>query len=213
MGWKKRPTAQLLLKGCMLSPARILFMNRIHGWLCRSERWRKELEANLIPWVQDGVNLGSNVLEVGPGPGLTTDNLRARVTHLTALEIDSALASSLAARLHSSNVAVIQGDATALPFRDAQFSGAACFTMLHHVPSPVLQDRLLREVLRVLQPGGVLAGVDSLTSPYMRLVHIFDTLVPIDPATFRARLQTAGFDEIMVEANPRRFRFRAGKPT
>jgi ubiquinone/menaquinone biosynthesis C-methylase UbiE len=132
---------------------------------------------------------------------------------LTALEIDPALADSLAARMRATNVTVIRGDATAMPFPDAQFSGAVCFTMLHHVPSPALQDKLLGEVLRVLQPGGVLAGVDSLTSPYMRLVHIFDTLVPIDPLSFPGRLQNAGFEKILVETNPKRIRFRAQKPT
>jgi ubiquinone/menaquinone biosynthesis C-methylase UbiE len=187
-------------------------MNRIHRWLCRSERWRKELEGNVVPWVLDGVKLGSNVLEVGPGPGLTTDILRSQVNHLTALEIDSALAHSLAARMRSSNVTVIQGDATVMPFRDAQFSGAVCFTMLHHVPFPALQDKLLCEVRRVLEPGGTLAGVDSLTSPFMRLIHIFDTLVPVNPATFHTRLQNAGFENILVDTNPARIRFRARKP-
>lgn len=187
-------------------------MNRIHHWLCRSERWRKELEANVVPWVLGGVTLGSNVLEVGPGPGLTTDILRSRVAALTALEIDSGLANSLAARMHGGNVTVIQGDATSMPFENAQFSGALCFTMLHHVPSPALQDKLLGEIFRVLQPGGMVAGTDGLTSTYMKLIHLFDTLVPINPATFQGRLQAAGFEEILVEAKPTRFRFRARKP-
>ena len=34
------------------------------------------------------------------------------------------------------------GDATKLSFPDGRFSGAVCFSMLHHVPSPELQDRL-----------------------------------------------------------------------
>ncbi|MGO8786058.1 MAG: class I SAM-dependent methyltransferase [Terriglobia bacterium] len=187
-------------------------MNRLHHWLCGSARWRQELKSNVIPWVLDGVDLGANVLEVGPGPGLTTDILRSRIDRLTALEIDPSLANSLAARTRGSNVTAIQGDATAMPFANSQFSGAVCFTMLHHVPSAALQDKLLREVLRVLQPGGMLAGVDGLTSTYMRLIHIFDTLVPIDPSTFQARLKAAGFEEAMVEANSQRFRFRARRP-
>ena len=67
-------------------------MNLIHRWLCRSAGWRKQLEADVIPWVLRDVELGSEVLEVGPGPGLTTDLLRPRITHLTAIEIDSGLA-------------------------------------------------------------------------------------------------------------------------
>jgi SAM-dependent methyltransferase len=187
-------------------------MNRIHHWLCRSARWRRELEENVMPWVLNGVELGTGVLEVGPGPGLTTDILRPRIAHLTALEIDSALALSLAARMQGSNVTVIQGDATDMPFPDAEFTGAVCFTMLHHVPSLPLQDRLFREVFRVLKPGAMFAGVDGRTSLYMRLIHIYDTLVPIEPSTFRPRLEHAGFEEIFIEAKPQRFRFQARKP-
>ena len=85
-------------------------------------------------------------------------------------------------------------------------------TMLHHVPSPELQDRLLREVYRVLRPGSPFVGSDSLTSPLFRLVHLFDTLVPVAPDGFAARLEAAGFGEVDVEKAKGAFRFRARKP-
>ncbi len=184
-------------------------MNLIHRWMCRSARWRKVLELEVMPWVLKDVELGQEVLEVGPGPGLTTDLLRPRIARVTALEIDPALADSLAARLRGSNVTVIHGDATLMPFEDARFSGAVSFTMLHHVPSLALQDKLLREVRRVLKPGGTFAGVDSRQSFAMRLLHIHDTLVPVNPGTFGARLEVAGFQDIFVETNPYAFRFHA----
>jgi SAM-dependent methyltransferase len=186
-------------------------MNWIHHWLCRSSAWRKTLDER-IPWALDGVELGPDVLEVGPGPGLTTDLLRQRIARVTALEIDSVLAGSLATRLRESDVAVICGDATSMPFADAQFSGAVCFTVLHHVASVRLQDKVLREVLRVLAPGGVFAGVDSRQSLRMRLIHMGDTLVPVDPSGFRARLEAAGFRDILVESNKEAFRFHARRP-
>jgi len=167
------------------------------------------LEREVMPWVLDGVDLGPNALEVGPGPGLTTDLLRSRVARLTALEIDNALAVSLAARLRGSNVTALRGDATAMPFKDGSFSGAASFTMLHHVPSPALQDRLFKEVRRVLRPGGTFAGVDSLQSLRMRLFHIHDTLVPVDPQRLGSRLEAAGFGSVAVEIKGHAFRFRA----
>lgn len=165
-----------------------------------------------MPWVLSGVELGEEVLEVGPGPGLTTDLLRPHIAHLTALEIDPLLADSLASRLRGSNVTVIQGDGTAMPLGDAQFSGAVSFTMLHHVPSANLQDKLLREVRRVLKPGGMFAGVDSRQSLGMRLIHIHDTLVPVNPNTFSTRLEAAGFQDIFIETNARAFRFHARRP-
>ena len=186
-------------------------MNWIHNWLCRSERWRRTVERRL-PWALAHVDLGVNVLELGPGQGLTTDLLRARVPHLTAIEIDSQLAESLMARLHGGNVRVVKGDAAEMPFASAQFSASACFTMLHHVHTPTLQDQLLREVWRVLQPGGSFVGTDSLQGPFMRLIHIRDTLVPIVPDTFGDRLQAAGFQVMQIEKNSGAFRFHARRP-
>jgi SAM-dependent methyltransferase len=186
-------------------------MNRLHHWLCRSAGWRETIQQR-IPWALSGADLGPNVLELGPGPGLTTDVLRLAAQHITAIEVDPRLAQSLGSRLSGGNVEVIAGDATAMPFADAQFSGGVSFTMLHHVPSPELQDRLLREVWRVLEPGGVFVGSDSLQSLFMRLLHIGDTLVPVDPDTFALRLEAAGFQVLELEKNSHAFRFHARRP-
>jgi len=43
----------------------------------------------------------------------------------------------------------------------------------------------------------------------MRLIHIGDTLVPLDPRTLGGRLEKAGFYDVAVEANAERLRFRA----
>lgn len=186
-------------------------MNRLHHWLCRSDRWRTTLEQR-IPWVIEDFALGANVLELGPGAGLTTDLVRMSLPRLTALEIDPKLAADLGARLRGSNVQVIEGSATAMPFTSAEFTGAVSFTMLHHVPSPAMQDRVLGEVFRVLKPGGLFVGSDSLQSWLMRIIHIGDTLVPINPDTFGARLQRAGFEVLLVEKNSDAFRFCAQRP-
>jgi ubiquinone/menaquinone biosynthesis C-methylase UbiE len=186
-------------------------VNRLHDWLCRSARWRKTIQQR-VPWVLASADLGQNVLELGPGPGLTTDLLRLVTQRLTAIEVDSKLAERLSSRLGGSNVDVVTGDATQMPFPDAQFSAGVSFTMLHHVPSPELQDKLLREVWRVIKPGGIFVGSDSLQSLLMRLIHINDTLVPVDPDTFSARLEAAGFEVLAVEKNSDAFRFHARRP-
>lgn len=185
-------------------------MNRLHHWLCRSAWWRKTLQGR-VRWVMGCADLGQRVLEVGPGPGLTTDLMKQHVQSLTAIEIDQELAALLQSRLGSS-VRVVTGDATAMPFCNSQFSGVACFTMLHHVPSPELQDKLLRQVWRVLEPGGVFVGSDSLQSWWMRVIHIGDTLVPVPPDTFADRLEKAGFQVLELERNAAAFRFQARRP-
>ncbi len=187
-------------------------MNLAHRWLCRSASWKKAVEAYIVPWVLEGIDVGNKVLEVGPGPGITTDLLRTRVASLTCIEIDRKLAASLARRMEGGNVTVLHGDATAMSLPDASFDGALSFTMLHHVQSKALQDRLLAEVARVLRPGGILAGTDSLPGRYFRLLHLFDTMVLVDPGTFPERLRVAGFTDIQVDVNPYAFRFRARRP-
>jgi len=186
-------------------------MNRYHRWLCRSNRWQKKIEPRMS-WVLSGLELGPEVLEVGPGPGLTTDRLRGDARHVTAIEIDPHLAESLSHRMRGSNVTVVQGDASSIPFEDAKFSAAVSFTMLHHVPSRELQDKILREICRVLKPGGVFAGSDSLPSLSMRLIHIGDTMILVDPKTFSSRLEAAGFRDVLVEPADQAFRFRARRP-
>lgn len=187
-------------------------MNRLHRWLCRSDRWR-DCVAERLPWAIGDTDLGPDVLEIGPGPGLTTDLLRASVPRLTVLEIDARLATSLRARLQGSNVRVIEGDATAMPFAESLFSGAVSFTMLHHVPSQALQDRVLAEVLRVLKPGGCFVGSDSLQNWLMKIIHLGDTLVPVNPDTFGARMESVGFEVVEVQKNSQAFRFRARRPS
>jgi SAM-dependent methyltransferase len=130
-------------------------MNTVDRWYCRSDTWRYTVSERLLSWVLAGVDLGPDVLEVGPGPGLTTDVLAERVRHLTCVEVDPAPAASLA----GPQLEVIEADAIDLPFAAGRFSGAVSCTMLHHVPSPELQDRLLAEVARVLAPGRVAGRV------------------------------------------------------
>lgn len=188
-------------------------MNRFHRWYCRTGHWRHTIQDQIVPWVLRGIDLGDRVLEIGPGPGLTTDVVARDVRSLTAVEIDADLAARLRDRFAGTNVTVETGDATELPYPDGTFTGAVSFTMLHHVPSAELQDRLLREVRRVLRPGGVFAGSDSRTSPVFRLAHVADTMVLVDPETMSERLADAGFTAVDVQVAKGAFRFRATVPT
>jgi SAM-dependent methyltransferase len=113
----------------------------------------------------------------------------------------------------NTNVTVQCGDATAMPFPDQVFSGAACLTVLHHVRSLTLQDQLFAEVYRVLRPGGIFAGTDSMQSLLMTIFHIRDTMLPVDPAALPRRLETAGFRDVKVEIGGAPFRFLARRPS
>jgi hypothetical protein len=51
-------------------------VNEEHLRLCSSPEWARLVEDEILPWVTEGYELGDDLLEVGPGPGLTTDILR-----------------------------------------------------------------------------------------------------------------------------------------
>lgn len=186
-------------------------MNKAHLQFCSSPEWARLVSGELLPWVLDGYELGDDLLEVGPGPGLTTDVLRRQAARVTAVELDLDLAGKLAARLAGSNVTVIAGDVTRLPFPADRFSSAACLTMLHHIPSPAQQDAALAELARVLKPGGSLLGSDGLDTPARRELHEGDVFVPVDPGTLVARLRAAGFAHADVGLAGDRLRFAATK--
>ena len=187
-------------------------MNRVHNMLCSSGWWSRVAEHELVPFGVHGVDLGDDVLEVGPGFGATTRVLAPRVDRLTVVELDPGYCERLRAELDGA-VTVTQGDATQLPFADGRFSAVLCFTMLHHIPSRELQDRVFSEVARVLAPGGTFAGTDSVAEGTLfKLIHVGDTLVPIDPLQLPARLASAGLDEIEVRRGDGSFRFRARRP-
>jgi len=166
----------------------------------------------LLPWTLRGVELGDDLLEIGPGPGITTDLLRSSSRRLTVLEIESAAAAALQERLKGTNVRVVHGDGAAMPFADGSFTGAVAFTMLHHVSTTAAQDGLFSETRRVLRPGGIFAGFDGVESLLFRLIHLGDGYVPVDPNTLGRRLQAAGFTDLTIEEDRRRFCFRARRP-
>ena len=158
------------------------------------------------------MDVGEETLEFGPGFGATTQVLAQRAGKLTVLELEPRYCERLRREL-GERVTVAQGDAMAMPFPDNRFSGVVCFTMLHHLPSRELQDRVLAEALRVLRPGGIFAGTDSIgTGPLFKLIHVGDTLTPIDPSGLAERLGAAGYEQAHVDTAKRSFRFRARKP-
>ena len=185
-------------------------MNLLHRWYCRSDRWAGAIRSKLVPWVLSDTSLGDDVLEIGPGPGITTEVIRGRAPRMTLLEIDPWSVRALHAKYGgNSGVEIVQGDATRMPFEDGRFSTAVCLTMFHHVPSAEQQDALLAEACRVLRPGGVFLGSDSTASLRFRLYHLFDTCVPVDPDRLGERLERAGFADPKVSTARGSFRFRA----
>jgi SAM-dependent methyltransferase len=177
-------------------------VNRFHRYYCASRGWAQLVRTTLVPAVLQGTELGRRVLEIGPGPGLTTEVLAGAAPELIAIEIDPTLARAARHRVPAARV--VQADATRMPFANGTFSAVVCLTMLHHLPHPDLQDRLFAEAHRVLVPGGVLCGSDNPGRGLkFRLIHLGDNRTIVDPATLGVRLHGAGFEQAQIRTGSR----------
>ena len=185
-------------------------MNLCHRLCCSSNRWANEVEHHVLPSVLADVELGDNTLEIGPGYGAFLRVLIDQTAKLTAIEIDTPMAQRLQQR-YGNRARIINGDGTQTGLPANEFSSVVSFTMLHHVPTVELQDRLFAEAFRVLRPGGVFAGSDGVPSLMFRILHFGDTCNPVPPETLPDRLRAAGFQDVDVKVGTGRQRWRAIK--
>jgi SAM-dependent methyltransferase len=186
-------------------------MNLGHRLCCSSNFWANAVEQKSLPWVLGDLELGGQTLEIGPGYGANLRALASR-TALTAVEVDGPLTGRLVQK-YGDRARILNGDGTELQLPDEEFNSVVCFTMLHHVPTPALQDRMFAEAFRVLQPGGAFAGSDGVPSLALRIMHFRDTYNPVDPETLPERLRGAGFTDIEVDVKAGEQRWRAVKPS
>jgi SAM-dependent methyltransferase len=173
-------------------------MNRAHMEFCTSPEWQAMLQEQILPPVLADHDLGADVVEIGPGPGFTTEVLIARGARVTAVELDPDLADRLAQRLgRTADIVVRDARDTGLP--SDRFTGAASFNMLHHVPAAADQDAIFAELARILRPGGLFVAADAVYNEATEAFHEDDVYNPIDPDGLPQRLRAAGFDDITVD--------------
>ena len=129
-------------------------------------RTAEEAAAFLLPHLRPG----QRVLDFGCGPGSITVGLARRVSPGAVTGIDIApqilaLARTSAAGAGTANVRFQQADVYALPFDSGSFEVAYGHQVLQHLADPVAA---LREVRRVLAPGGIVAVRDA---DYATMIH------------------------------------------
>jgi ubiquinone/menaquinone biosynthesis C-methylase UbiE len=130
-----------------------------HESVLRSHRRRSA--ANSCAYLLDRLEPGTDLLDVGCGPGTITADLARRLAPGRVLGLDRSAEVLEAARRDAGDLATLEyreGDAYALPVEDASFDAVHAHQVLQHLADPVAA---LREMRRACRPGGVVAARDG----------------------------------------------------
>ena len=153
-------------------------------------------------------------LDLSCGPGLFTRAIAAAAPGalVVGLDISRAMLDVAAKRAQGyGNVALVRADAHALPFVDGSIGGVNNAGALHAYDDP---EQVFREILRVLQPGGVYVGSTFAEAPTLvgRWAARAAGIRRFDPPELRAWLGRVGFTEFEDLRLGGAFMFRAKKP-
>jgi ubiquinone/menaquinone biosynthesis C-methylase UbiE len=145
----------------------------------RVERmWLGELRAKVV------ASATGDVLEIGAGTGANLAYYGEGVTSLTVTEPDAAMLKKLEPRVHESRpgAIVLRAPAEDLPFEDNSFDAVVCTLVLCGVSD---QERALREIHRVLRPGGRLLFIEHVRADDEKLAHTQDRMNPVNRFVMR----------------------------
>jgi SAM-dependent methyltransferase len=187
-----------------------------HESVLKSHEWRTV--ENSAAYLLDHLEVGASLLDVGCGPGTITIDFAARLSPGSVIGVDASAevigkATALATQRGVDNAEFIVADAYSLPFADDTFDVVHTHQTLHHVADPAA---VLREMRRVVKPGGVVAarevdyagtiwfpqipGLDEWMALYQR-VHRSHGGEPNAGRRLQAWALAAGFDKVVSTAS------------
>lgn len=162
-----------------------------------------------IGFIADHLQGCARVLEIGAGEGGQLGYLVDRfgpALCYAGIDVASSPLRVARAQLPSAlreHVVLATAAAEALPFADESFDGVFCIDVLHHVSS---QPRVLREIRRVLRPGGQVICVEPNPIYPANLVYLRDPLerklFELTPANARAWVTAAELRELTLTHVP-----------
>ena len=165
----------------------------------------KALDCRLLDRFAESVRNSGIACDLGCGPGHIARYLHGRGIQVCGMDLSAGMVER--ARRLNPGIEFNQGDMRTLPVRDNTWAGIAAFYAIVHFPLPDL-DRSLREMMRVLAPGGRLllsfhigedtAQIESLWESGAALeFHFFRV------STVRGSIERAGFEiEEIIERDP-----------
>lgn len=117
------------------------------------------------------------VLEVGAGTGINLEHYPEGIEELVLVEPERAMVRKLEQRLHElgRRARIVEAEAEALPFADGSFDVVVCTLVLCNVGNP---QSALRELRRVLRPGGSFLFLEHVRSDDPRTARLQDRVNP-----------------------------------
>ena len=129
--------------------------------------------AKMVEWLKPSGDW--IVLDVATGGGHAAKTLSPYVGQIFSTDLTRQMLT--AARNHlsqsCSNIFYVVADAEALPFLDGVFDVVTCRIAAHHFPHP---EKFVREVSRVLKPGGKFVLIDNVAPEDKQLDQFVNTL-------------------------------------
>lgn len=155
--------------------------------------FRKRLFSAVKTMERVGVDNGMKVLELGSGTGFLTVEAAKRVGssgRLFCVDIQPEMIAKTRQKVRNynlDNVDLVVANALALPFKDNSFDLAFLVMVLGEIPKP---DLALKELNRVIMPGGVLSVGEIILDPHYCL-----------RSTIKSKANQAGFEIIKESGN------------
>jgi len=165
----------------------------------------KALDCRLLDRFAESVRNSGIACDLGCGPGHMARYLHGRGIQVCGMDLSTGMVER--ARRLNPGIEFNQGDMRTLPVRDNTWAGIAAFYAIVHFPLPDL-DRSLREMMRVLAPGGRLLLSFHIGEDTAQIEYLWESGAALEfhffrVSTVRGSIERAGFEiEEIIERDP-----------
>jgi ubiquinone/menaquinone biosynthesis C-methylase UbiE len=190
------------------------FDNHASSW---DEKHHRAMEAELgrvVKWF--GLSEGDSVLDVGTGTGVLLPLIREAVGpggRVAAMDFAFRMLEEAKRRSVPHVKNLVNASVDAIPFGASVFDQITCFSSFPHFPK---KERALREMVRVLKPGGSLSIAHLKSMEEIRELHrqvggaVSNDELP-GPEVLRELMNRAGLKEVSIINQPGKFLARGRK--
>ncbi len=165
--WEERLSDDFSLRGT----GHISYSEGYNDWLYRRK-------GEVLGAALEGIGSGSRILDVGSGTGWCVAQLLARGMRVEGCDLTSTSVERLSERYPAVPFMRVAIGNDAIPRDSGAFGAVTVMDVLYHVTDDALFSSALREIARVLEPGGLLVATDQLGS---------DDAAPAEHVRFRSR--------------------------